>query len=339
MKVKISSSVVPEYPAGSMFWFRPQALNPLINLGLKYEDFEAGSENQNDGTLAHAVERLFCVAVNKSGFSCRQVRYRATSLDSRLPISPEAVDSRLVARLKRRVAVVLHLYYTDLIDEIASYLQSFSFPFDLWVTTPHKTLPDLEKFLSQSGCKGRVRVVTTANRGYDIGPFITEVLPKLAKYDYVLKIHGKKSLYNPGHADWRGYLFHQLVGNQEIVETTLSYFEMQPDLGIVMPKTYSGVDTYNLEDPWRNNWLKAKELADLLSINLVRERSIDFPSGSMFWFRPAALKPLLDLGLTIENFAEGGNKLDGTYAHAIERLFVLVANKAGYQFRTVEFEE
>lgn len=57
-----------DYPVGSMFWARTEALQPLLRAKLTIEDFpeEAG---QTDGTLAHTIERLFSLCVRTSGFS------------------------------------------------------------------------------------------------------------------------------------------------------------------------------------------------------------------------------------------------------------------------------
>lgn len=52
------------FPAGSMYWFRPQALAGLEALQAIDFDIERGL---CDGTLPHAVERLICLLVGKSG--------------------------------------------------------------------------------------------------------------------------------------------------------------------------------------------------------------------------------------------------------------------------------
>ena len=70
-----------EYPAGSMFWFRPQALEPFFSLNLNLNQFEKQSEKKIDGTLAHAIERLFLDVVEKAGFAHRKVLFRPTIND------------------------------------------------------------------------------------------------------------------------------------------------------------------------------------------------------------------------------------------------------------------
>ena len=60
--------------------------------------------------------------------------------------------------------------------------------------------------------------------------------------------------------------------------------------------------------------------------------ALDFPSGSMFWARSAALRPLLDLQLATEDFDEEKGQIDSTLAHAIERLYFFACEKAGFDW-------
>lgn len=55
------------FPAGSMFWVRLATIQPLLDAGLLYSDFEAEA-GQIDGTLAHAIERSFGLCCRAAGF-------------------------------------------------------------------------------------------------------------------------------------------------------------------------------------------------------------------------------------------------------------------------------
>ena len=55
------------YPAGSFFWARTDALRPLLEHGYTYEDFPR-EQGQTDGTLAHALERIVPFISRKQGY-------------------------------------------------------------------------------------------------------------------------------------------------------------------------------------------------------------------------------------------------------------------------------
>ncbi|MDR7194346.1 rhamnan synthesis F family protein [Luteimonas terrae] len=100
-----------DFPAGSMFWARIDAIRPLLSLALSLDAFPE-EQGQLDGTLQHALERLF-VAVSQAGryrvgvlprngalaLSSEGNRnwstYFASSLQARIDVA--AVDAALVS--------------------------------------------------------------------------------------------------------------------------------------------------------------------------------------------------------------------------------------------------
>jgi len=55
-----------DYPASSMFWAQSKALTLLFNAGITFNDFPE-ENGQNDGTLAHTLERLFVLCSQQNG--------------------------------------------------------------------------------------------------------------------------------------------------------------------------------------------------------------------------------------------------------------------------------
>jgi hypothetical protein len=68
-KQAIIGEVLPpffEYPVGTMFWARSDALAPLVNLNLGWSDYPE-EPLPKDGTILHALERLLPFAARKQG--------------------------------------------------------------------------------------------------------------------------------------------------------------------------------------------------------------------------------------------------------------------------------
>jgi lipopolysaccharide biosynthesis protein len=90
---------------------------------------------------------------------------------------------------------------------------------------------------------------------------------------------------------------------------------------------------------WGLNFGKACELARRIGFELEEGDPPDFPSGSMFWARTAALRPLVGLDLTEDDFELEQGQKDGTLAHAIERLFYYCCEWAGLTWARISRPE
>ena len=84
--VTITTDQLLEFPSGSMFWARREAIEPLFSLGLDYGDFEIET-GQTDGTLAHALERCVLYVAELQGFRHVRVRSRYDILEGAPPMT------------------------------------------------------------------------------------------------------------------------------------------------------------------------------------------------------------------------------------------------------------
>lgn len=221
-------------------------------------------------------------------------------------------------------AVILNLYYEDLWEEIYSYISNIP-SFDLYISVRCDISPSvLARILEQ--CP-QAQLFAFANRGRDIGPFF-EIMSRIKteQYKYVCKIHSKRSKHRMDGDEWRVDLLRKLLGSPAKVHRILQAFDRWSDIGLIGPEGHLVPGTTF----WGSNEKRVKDLARQMGVGALPDE-FSFFAGSMFWFRPAALSPLFDLKLSSESFELEAGQLDGTLAHAIERVFPLAVAKSGFR--------
>lgn len=67
IEINVDKNKTPVAPYGTMFWFRPKAMEKLLEKAWKYEDFPK-EPNKIDGTMLHAIERAYPFIVQEAGF-------------------------------------------------------------------------------------------------------------------------------------------------------------------------------------------------------------------------------------------------------------------------------
>lgn len=227
------------------------------------------------------------------------------------------------------LALICHVYYVDILDEIAGYFCNIPFPFDLYITTDtQEKQAKIQKFFSQWS-RGKVEIRIALNRGRDIAPKLITCRDVYDNYEFILYLHTKKSPHFRSLRRWRGYLMETLIGSTEVVKSVFETFRSSPNIGIIAPQH---LDALGVTGRWDVNFKIAQRLARRMGIKISRNDPIDFPSGSMFWFRSAAIKPLLDCKLSFDEFPIETNQVDKTLGHAIERLYFLACEQAGYDW-------
>jgi lipopolysaccharide biosynthesis protein len=66
--VNMDKDKPPVAPLGTMFWFRPKALSILFDRQYTYEDYPAEPLEGSDGSMLHAIERLYPFAAQQKGY-------------------------------------------------------------------------------------------------------------------------------------------------------------------------------------------------------------------------------------------------------------------------------
>lgn len=245
------------------------------------------------------------------------------------PVSGDAPSRGTTGSERQPVAVVLHAFYTTLIPEFRAYLDHIPIPADVFVSTDTEDKRAIVETCFASWFRGSVEVRVVPNRGRDIAPKIVSFAAVHDRYEYVLHLHTKSSPHDSRLVGWRGYLLQTLLGSPDVVQGVFETFARAPQLGMLAPQH---IDELRPWIRWGKNHAQAENLAGRMGFALPRTAPLDFPSGSMFWARSAALRPLLDLHLGFDDFPEETGQTDGTTAHAIERLYFLVCEQAGFDW-------
>jgi lipopolysaccharide biosynthesis protein len=218
------------------------------------------------------------------------------------------------------IAVILHIHYSELWEEIKSYIKKLTkIGFDLYVTTTDSAIISKIK-----GDFPQSRVTLVENRGRDVLPFI-ETLRAIHSLNYmaICKIHSKKSAYRNDGDNIRNEIYESLLGSVTLVKDIISRFRNDHLKGILVPEKYLVKHT-------DHNMTFDTEIVDQLSSQMaINFQYGHFPAGSMFWFRQAAMNRILHLGP--QDFDVEKGLADGTNAHGIERLFCSVVEGIGYK--------
>lgn len=227
-------------------------------------------------------------------------------------------------------AVVVHLFYLDLLDDLAAHLDALPFAANVFISVPQDIPVDWALRLRER--LPHAYILPLPNRGQDIRPFYV-LLPLIKQLGYrqACKLHSKKSPHRVDGARWRNQLWDGLIGTRAAARA-LAGFNAGETIGLFAPDA----SLTELADPEIN--LGNRPWLDRLLPRLHPGRAkgdyrLLFPAGSMFWFRPAALPSLAELGLSEDDFEVELGQLDGTLAHALERLFGLQALSSGYLVR------
>lgn len=246
------------------------------------------------------------------------------------------LDTGPVVKLKPvKVAVLAHVFYPELLEEILGYARNIPVHFDLYVTTSTvEKKQQIEAMLAKEKKFTVKDVRVVQNRGRDVSALLIGLRDVVLEggYDVVCRLHSKASPQDTfGMArHFKEHLFENLLASPAYVSRLLAIFEREPRVGIAFPPTiHIGYGT--LGRSWFNNKPGAEHWSRELGISIPFDDHTPLCAhGSMYWFRPAALEPLFKYKFKWTDFPEEPHYADGDLPHILERLVVYAAHESRY---------
>lgn len=229
-----------------------------------------------------------------------------------------------------KIAIVLHLYYTDLWDEFKYKLLQLDEKFDLYIslTYGNENIEDIIKTDFPTS-----KVFWFDNKGLDIGPFfhiLKYFIENDLNYDYLIKLHTKKSIKSIGEDmgnAWRLNLVEYLIGSNEILKKNILTFDLDNNLNIMGNPAHFYRDS-NLD------WIR-DEMYNLKLIKDINDSSefdnLLIISGTMFMVRYKVYKEFFtisDIDRILFELTEGYER-DKKIEHKLERILSYIPQLNG----------
>lgn len=267
--------------------------------------------------------------------TCNQADIKnALNLNYILPTT--YTDPNIEIPQKRRIALIIHIYFEDLIEYCYKYASSMPKDADIYITTNSEEKKKLIVTTFEKLECGKLEIIVIENRGRDISALLVACKDFLLDYDYVCFAHDKKTTQVVPYIRGESFsykCFENVLTTPHYVQNVLKTFEENPRLGMLSPPPPNHADFYpTIGMGWSINYDITENLAKKLEINVDLNRYKDpiAPLGTIFWFRPKALKTLIEYDWEYSDFPKEPNNTDGTLLHAIERIYPIVSQHEGY---------
>ncbi len=224
---------------------------------------------------------------------------------------------------KRRFAIVVHLYYHDMWDELADAIKMSGVEADIYVTYVRfvEARTDLPDRVRRDFPQAMIHQVP--NHGRDIFPFVHLVNSgALAGYEAVCKIHSKKSPHRDDGDAWRRHLVEGILSTQTAPRLRRFLDDPEAAFWVADGQVFSGADW------WGSNAARARDLLRRVELPMA-EQDLTFPAGSIYWLKPLMIDMIRGMRLRVHDFEPEQAQVDGTSAHAMERALGYLAQTAG----------
>lgn len=258
-------------------------------------------------------------------------------------IVPEKGSDRRIYE-EKRCAIIMHITYRDVVDRCIEYISCIPDSIDLYITSKGECLGLIQECLKKINRKKFI-LLQANERGRDVSSLLVVCKEYILNYDYVCFLHDNKTRKNLGPAVigacnmWERW--ESMIKSESYINNVLEAFEDNQRLGLVLaPIGYYGGTFHCLSRTWSGSYSAVCNLAERLGLNAnISLEKYNCSIGTTFWCKVEALKKLFVSDITIDDFFPEPMPVDGTLAHAVERILPYVAQDAGYYTTVAESVE
>ena len=225
-----------------------------------------------------------------------------------------------------KIAIIVHVFYPEFWDELASCIHRVDVPYDLFITYDEESKVSVAKRDFPDAY-----FIKSENVGFDIWPFI-KVLNSLdlTKYSHILKLHTKRNIQfqrtfiggiNVAGTRWRRLLLSFISSDVAWAETR-RLFRSYSNIGMVV-SPFLILGRNDCGEVVAGTFDKALLLGSKIGLT-----GSHFVAGTMFIVRADVLS-YLQGRWNVEDFKSEAFSRDGTLAHVIERLICFCVTTKG----------
>lgn len=251
-------------------------------------------------------------------------------------ILPESGKTDALRMGHEKIALIVFSYFEDLLEETLQYIKNMPEGSDIFIVVVTDQMKELWKLRQKELSAWQVYVRKQQNRGRNEAAYWLTCRDAIENHDIICVAHDKKTpSARPGI---KGYYFSRhcwdgILKSRDYVQNLLALFRREPQIGLLMPPPplFSDWASLIIGNEWGNNRELAENLYKRLDLHVPFDETPAAPFGTMFWVRRQAMRPFFRYPWTVEDFPrEPLKKVDGTVLHALERMYPMIAQEAGY---------
>ncbi|MEM0922300.1 MAG: rhamnan synthesis F family protein [Pseudomonadota bacterium] len=238
-----------------------------------------------------------------------------------------------------KIAIFAHIFYAEMTDEFVERVLLIPGNPDFYATTSqveHKL--EIERRVRELGFEGFLEIrVVEQNRGRDMSSLFISFRDVVlsGEYGLCLRLHSKRTPQMSAQigVSFKDHLLDNLAPSPGYLHRLFDILEAEPNIGVVIPPTVH-IAYGTLGHSWFANRPGLVRLAAEMGLTVPFDTHTPVAAyGTMYWFRPEALRRMFERKWKWEEFNPEPHHVDGGLAHIQERLICYCAQQD--KFRTL----